>query len=207
MRPLDVMKFDCPRTCPMAREEWCRFRPVLDRIGPVRACSHTVEIKVQYSDPDALQAACKALGWKWLGQGTHKVYATHHTGLGFHIPGWKFPAVLKDAGVLAYDNYNGAWGDAKELEKLKAEYAMSQVEAGALSLGWMVERQGDSLVVHHPGGGTLTMNKGDLDMAGFVGGSCHSAREQLLEAAGLDAGAITEKPESAQCQARAHLRQ
>jgi hypothetical protein len=185
--------FSCDRTCPLHRTHWCRFNAIFSKMGIARVHSHTVKIKVEYKDPDTLKKACENLGWKWLGLRTHSLYSTEATGHGFLPEGWEYPAVLDAAGEMHFDTFNGAWGDPKQLERLKSEYAIATAQQAAEELGWQSERTESGLVVYHPEAGVLTISKeGICETTGFTGSNCHSAREQL----GLLAdGAIQNKPE------------
>lgn len=174
------MEFNCDRTCPLAGERWCRFRPILDAMGPTRVDSETVKVRVELTDTAALRRAVEAIGGSWIGEATHKLYAGPCHGVGFKLPGWHYPCVLAN-GELAYDNYNGRWGDSAQLDKLKAEYTISLAESRCQELGWQCERAADgSLTVYHRGGGKLTVTvDGTVDACGFVGSGCHEAIKQL----------------------------
>ena len=187
--------FSCPRTCPLAKETWCRFRPLLDRIGPVRVNSQTAKIQVDFNDPVSLKMAVESLGGKWLGMGTHRLYDGETIGFGFTMPNWRYPLVAQD-GQLAYDDYHGNWGNVADLEKLRSEYALVTAEQGAKLQGWLCERTAEgSLLIHHPQGGTLTVTaSGLVDMTGFQGSGCHQALLDL----GLSLQDIQAKPEFSQ---------
>lgn len=173
-----MSNFTCPRTCPLVNSRWCRFRPVLDNLGPHRVNSHTVTVKVEYRDLDALRRAIETMGGDWIGNGTHALYSNHTaTGVGFNLPGWKFPLVLQADGSLAFDNFNGHWGNPAQLEQLKTSYIMAVCERSAMEQGWLCERSAaGELLIHHPDGGTMTVNAaGVIDASGFVGSGCHTA--------------------------------
>lgn len=198
--PVLVAAFTCPRTCPLVSARWCRFRPVLDALGPVKVNSHTATVKIDLSDAAALQRAVEVIGGQWIGAGTHQLFSSRHTGNAFKLPGWNYPCVVDAAtGEVHYDNYGGAWGDVAQLEKLKAEYSAAVVEQRANVQGWQTERTGDGgVIVYHPTGGTLTVSPGgQLDAAGFIGNGCHEAREQL----GLPVEEVQNKPEYSQIKA------
>ena len=179
--------FNCPRTCPLVGNFWCRFRPVLDRLGRVQVNSHTVRVKVEYTDPGALERAVQALGGKWLGSGSHRLFEGMVTGHGFKLDQWNYPIVLQPNGELAFDDFNGRWGNPADLERLKGEYALAVAEQAAQTQGWLCERTEVGLRVHHPSGGTLDVTPGGMvDACGFVGHGCHDAilalRMPVLEA-------------------------
>lgn len=171
-----MSNFICPRTCPMISERWCRFRPVLDALGPVRVNSHTVRVTVDLRDDRALGDAVAALGGSVLGRGTHRLYQGDESGLGFRLPGWRYPLVARPDGTLAYDDYNGAWGRVADIDRLRGEYTLALAARRAAELGWLCERAGESMTIYHPSGGTLSVTAdGTIDAAQFVGRGCHDA--------------------------------
>lgn len=196
------MNFTCPRTCPLAGQFWCRFRAVTDAIGPVRVNSHTAKITVEYRDLDALKSAVESMQGKWLGAGSHQLYQGPYTGTGFQLEGWRYPCVLDQAGDLHFDNFDGRWGDAVDLDRLKGAYCLAAAEQAAHAQGWLCQRTDTGLVVHHPSGGALTITPdGALDAAGFVGTGCHDAILQL----GLPMSDLQAKPEYSAVQAQVNV--
>jgi len=179
--------FDCARTCPAHEAKTnglylCRFNPLFRAIGATPTVhSHTVKVKVDYTDPDALRGAVLALGWKWLGAGTHRLFSGNTaTGHGFHIPNWQHPCILQEDGTLAFDDYHGHWGNVKDLDQLKAAYLTATVETAAKNLGWQYERTPQGITVYEPNGGILNVsNEGVCDTTNFVGTGCHDARTAL----------------------------
>ena len=178
--------FDCARTCPhherLTRGLYlCRFNPLFSMIGAAEVHSHTVKVKCEITDPRALESAVRSLGWTWHGLKTHQLYSQNREhGHGFTPPNWRFPVVLTDSASLAFDNYNGAWGDAQDLETLKSAYLSAKIETSAAALGWQCERTPQGITVYHPSGGRLDITSAGLcDTTGFTGTACHEAREAL----------------------------
>lgn len=191
------MKFDCTRTCPrFEKADVCRFRPVLNQLGPIRVTSHTARVAVEFRDGDTLRGAVLAMGGTWIGQGCHQLFEGSEIGQGFTLPGWKFPLVAGLDGNLKFDDYKGRWGNVKDIEKLKAAYAVASVEQAAMINGWQCERTAEGgLTVFHPAGGTLNVGKdGSIDAQQFTGTGCHDAMMQL----GVPLEGLTAKPEYAQ---------
>lgn len=147
--------------------------------------SHTVTVRVEYRDLDALSAAVVALGGTVLGQGEHQLYQGTVSGWGAQLPGWRYPIVLAD-GDLAYDDYRGAWGDTALLERLRERYAVEAARRAASEQGWISEDQPDgSLVIYHPDGGTLQVSpSGEVEAAGFSGAGCVGAAAPIEQALG-----------------------
>ena len=96
--------------------------------------SHIVTIRTQVRDAMALAAACRRLGLSEPVTGTAKLFVTSAKGQIVHLPGWTYPVVFDTAtGEAHFDNYQGGWGDQKELGKLLQRYAAEKacIEARA----------------------------------------------------------------------------
>lgn len=152
--------------------------------------SHTVTIDVKVKNTDVFAQAVEAAGGKILGQGTHRLFSTQNTGFGIQMPGWSYPIVVETDGSLKFDDYHGRWGDVTQLHKLTDDYAQLVVKNECDNLGWYTEKndQGE-LVVHHPEGGIIIVQKGgSLDAQGFHGKSCADATLKLEQALGTRLG-------------------
>ncbi len=104
--------------------------------------SHLVTIKTEIKDPVALAAACSRLGLKPPVQGTARLYASEATGQIVELPGWAYPVVVNtETKQVHYDNYGGAWGDDKELDKLLQAYAVEKAKLEARKQGHSVTEQ------------------------------------------------------------------
>ena len=55
--------------------------------------------------------------------------------VGIKFADWKYPVVVKDNGTVAYDNYNGSWGDIARLNELKAYYGLEKAKIEARRAG------------------------------------------------------------------------
>lgn len=98
--------------------------------------SHTMNIKTQLTDVEALKRACVRVGARELGLDTFKLYKTHSEGRGVQLAGWNYPIVIKADGTIDYDNYNGAWGDERRLHELEAAYSLEKAIYDAWALGY-----------------------------------------------------------------------
>ena len=99
-------------------------------------------MKTEIRDPVALAAECTRLGLKPPVQGTVRLYASQATGQIVQLPGWVYPVVIDtEKRQLDYDNYGGAWGDAKELDKLLQSYAVEKAILEARKQGHSVTEQ------------------------------------------------------------------
>src|SRR4051794_29345372 len=104
--------------------------------------SHIVTIQTQIKDPAAVVAACLRLGLPEPVQGTAKLYNASATGLIVRLPGWNYPVVCDTAKSEArFDNYNGAWGEQKELDRFLQMYAVEKAKSEARRKGHGVVEQ------------------------------------------------------------------
>ncbi len=104
--------------------------------------SHIVTVKTEVRDATAVRAACERLRLPAPVQGKHQIYETEAEGLAVQLPSWDHPAVANLAtGQLTYDNYNGYWGDQKELDRLLQAYAVEKCRIEARRKGHLVTEQ------------------------------------------------------------------
>ena len=99
--------------------------------------SHIVSIKTKIHDPTALAAACERLQLAAPVQGTANLFSGEATGLVVQLPGWQYPAVIDTAtGTVQYDNFEGNWGEQKELDRLLQAYAVEKTKLEARRKGF-----------------------------------------------------------------------
>lgn len=99
--------------------------------------SETMNINVEFRDRHVLLEVCARLGIE-ARDGEFKLYRTTERGLGVFLPGWKYPAVVKNNGTISFDNYDGRWGENKELNKLKQIYGVEFAKIAARKQGYSV---------------------------------------------------------------------
>lgn len=103
--------------------------------------SHTTtgktQCKITQNSKAILEASCKALGYKLLPWGKHKLYSTTEEGFGVEMPGWRYPVILNENGH-AKDNYNGSWGKESCLEKLEQRIVTETIKQESARLGHSV---------------------------------------------------------------------
>lgn len=122
--------------------------------------SHVVVIRTEIRDRAAIEAACRRLCLKMPENGTTRLFSTEVSGLLVELPGWRYPVVCQlRTGELKYDNYEGRWGDEKELGKLLQAYAVELAKSEALRKGHQVHERALSngdirLTVELKGGAT-----------------------------------------------------
>ena len=104
--------------------------------------SHVVTINVQIRDPVALAAACTRLGLSQPVQGKTQLFSAEAEGLIVKLPGWTYPVVIDTAkSTIAFDNFEGSWGEQKELDKLLQAYAVEKSRIEARRAGHSVAEQ------------------------------------------------------------------
>lgn len=104
--------------------------------------SHIVTIKTVVRDPVAIAAACHRLGHAQPVQGKTRLFTSEATGYAVQLPGWRYPVVCDaNAGTVAFDNYEGAWGERKLLDQFLQAYAVEKAKLEARKNGHSVSEQ------------------------------------------------------------------
>ena len=101
--------------------------------------SHIVTIQTQIKDVAALRLATNRLGLAEPIFGTAKLFSSEATGWQVQLPRWRYPVVADvKAGSLAFDNYEGRWGDQVELDRLVQRYAIEKASLESRRAGHTV---------------------------------------------------------------------
>ena len=101
--------------------------------------SHIVEIETEIRDPVAIQAACQRLALPKPIFGSAKLLTTSATGWAVQLPKWRYPVVCDvNTAKIAFDNYEGRWGDPKQLDRFLQGYAVEKAKLEARKNGHMV---------------------------------------------------------------------
>ena len=104
--------------------------------------SHTVTINTEVRDASAIKAACQRLSLPEPIPGKHKLFSGEVEGLAVKLLDWVYPVVADlPTGKLAYDNFNGRWGDQKQLDKFLQAYAAEKVKIESRKKGHVVTEQ------------------------------------------------------------------
>jgi hypothetical protein len=104
--------------------------------------SHVVTIQTQVRDPTAIAAACQRLGLAPPVRGIVQLFSATAEGWAVELPGWKYPVVCDTAsGSLKFDNFNGCWGEQKELDRFMQAYACEKAKLEARRHGHTVTEQ------------------------------------------------------------------
>lgn len=98
--------------------------------------SHIVSIRTEIRDEMAVKSACTRLCLPQPISGEHRLFSTSVLGLGVQLRDWKFPVVCDlNSGELHFDNYQGRWGDPRELDRFKQSYAVEKTKLEARKQG------------------------------------------------------------------------
>jgi len=104
--------------------------------------SHIVTIATEIRDPGALAAACSRLGLAEPDNQTVQLFSAAATGHCVSLPGWRYPVVCDlAAGKIQYDNFDGRWGEQRELDRLLQIYATEKAKIAARREGHTVTEQ------------------------------------------------------------------
>ena len=104
--------------------------------------SHIVQITTEVKSEAAVQAACRRLNMPPAKHGTHELYNSTETGLGIHLPRWRYPVVADlQTGSLKYDNYEGRWGEESLLDEFHQRYTVEAATIAARKEGHSVIEQ------------------------------------------------------------------
>ena len=104
--------------------------------------SHIVTIKTEVRDEQAVKAACSRLKWEKPVFARHRLFSSSVEGWGVQAPDWRYPIVCElSTGTLHFDNYEGRWGDAGELDRFKQSYAIEKTKIEARKQGRFVTEQ------------------------------------------------------------------
>lgn len=104
--------------------------------------SHIVTIQTQIKDVAALRLATKRLGLTEPVYGTAKLFSNEAIGWQVQLSQWRYPVVADvETGNLAYDNYEGRWGNQAELDRLMQRYAIEKASLEARRKGHTVLEQ------------------------------------------------------------------
>ncbi|WP_339685970.1 DUF1257 domain-containing protein [Gimesia maris] len=104
--------------------------------------SHIVEIKTEVRDETAISAACQRLQLEAPTQGTAKLFSDTATGTIVKLPGWRYPAVFDtQSGQTRFDNFEGRWGEQRQLDRFLQGYAVEKTKIEARKKGHTITEQ------------------------------------------------------------------
>ena len=101
--------------------------------------SHLVTVKTQVKDAVALAAACRRLGLAEPVRETVQLFSGQAIGLAVRLPNWQYPVVVDiEVGSVHFDDYNGAWGDRRQVDQLLQAYSVEKARLEARKKGFSV---------------------------------------------------------------------
>ena len=104
--------------------------------------SHVVQIRTQVKDPVAIRAGCDRLKLAEPVYGKTKLFSSTLTGWAVTLPEWRYPVVCDvDSGELAFDNYEGRWGERNRLDEFLQAYAVEKAKLEARKKGYSASEQ------------------------------------------------------------------
>jgi len=104
--------------------------------------SHIVHIKTEVRDRAAIKAACIRNQLPAPTEGTARLFSAEATGTIVQLPNWKYPVVCNiESGQIAYDNYQGRWGDQRHLDRFLQSYAVEKTRRVARQKGYSILEQ------------------------------------------------------------------
>ena len=104
--------------------------------------SHIVKIKTEVRDAAAVTAACRRRQLADPVFGKHRMFRGEVEGLAVRLRDWSYPAVCQlETGEVQYDNFNGRWGDQRELDSFLQGYAVEKARIEARKRGHTVTEQ------------------------------------------------------------------
>ncbi len=104
--------------------------------------SHIVSIRTQVRDPIAVASACDRLSLPAPVQGTAKLFSSQASGLLVQLPRWRYPIVIDTTkGEIAFDNFNGRWGEQQHLDRFVQIYSVEKAKLEARKQGHSVSEQ------------------------------------------------------------------
>ena len=107
-----------------------------------QAMSHIVSIQTEIRDPVAIRSACGRLRLPEPVFGATKLFSSSATGWAVQLPEWRYPVVCDVATAkIAFDNYEGRWGEQKQLDRFLQGYAVEKAKIEARKKGHSVIEQ------------------------------------------------------------------
>lgn len=101
--------------------------------------SHVVRVATRVRDASAVRAGCNRLGLDEPLEGEVKLFSQTVSGLAVQLRDWRYPVVFDlKTGESKFDNYQGYWGNQKELDQFLQAYAVEKTKLEARRKGYSV---------------------------------------------------------------------
>lgn len=104
--------------------------------------SHVVQVQTEVRDVVAIRGACGRLGLAEPVHGEVKLFSSKAVGWAVRLLGWRYPVVCDVVTAkVAYDNFEGRWGEQKQLDAFLQNYAVEKARIEARQAGHTVTEQ------------------------------------------------------------------
>lgn len=105
--------------------------------------SHIATVAIKLRDLPLLVEVCGQAGVPCeLGAREVRLYSgAVPAAAALHLKGWRYPVAVLADGTVQYDNYDGAWGEKAELDRILRNYAEAVTVRQARRLGMAVRRE------------------------------------------------------------------
>jgi len=104
--------------------------------------SHIVTVETEIRDVAALNSACRRLGLPLPTHETAQLFSGEATGYCVWLPDWRYPLICEtESGRVQFDNFEGRWGEQRELDRLMQAYACERAKLEARRNGHTVTEQ------------------------------------------------------------------
>jgi len=164
--------------------------------------SHIVTIEVEVRDLEAIRKTCQRMKLEEPCHGKATVFRKKVKGTLVRFPSWSFPIVIDlQAGKIQYDNYEGNWGNQKELDDFLMFYGAEKVkleaEKQSHSCTETILDNGQIRIQIQPNRNQLdetisvTFSSGgasQVETIGYSGSGCSKASDSIVKALGTRTG-------------------
>lgn len=104
--------------------------------------SHIVQIQTEIRDPAAIRAACGRLSLPEPVFGETQLFSSSAVGWAVRLPEWRYPVVCDvTTAKIAFDNFEGHWGEQKELDRFLQGYSVEKARIEARRQGHTVREE------------------------------------------------------------------
>jgi hypothetical protein len=111
----------------------------LVRFAKESSVSHIVQIQTEIRDPAAIRTACNRLQLPPPVLGEFQLYSNTASGWAVQLRNWRYPVVCDvNSSKLAFDDFEGRWGDRQELDRFLQGYAVEKAKLEARKQGHTV---------------------------------------------------------------------
>ncbi|MFI4873834.1 MAG: DUF1257 domain-containing protein [Blastopirellula sp. JB062] len=104
--------------------------------------SHIVQIQTEVRDVEAIRMATQRLSLPEPTFGEVRLFSERKTGWAVQLPRWRYAVVANvQTGRIDFDNFNGRWGEQRQLDSFLQSYAVEKALLEARRAGHSVQEQ------------------------------------------------------------------